>query len=90
MEFEWDSEKAAANEHKHNVSFPEAATVFGDPLALTFDDPDHSAGEQRFLTFGQTANTRFIVVSHVDRGSTVRIISAREMTRTERRIYEDE
>jgi uncharacterized DUF497 family protein len=45
MEFEWDSKKATENIQKHGVAFQEAATVFGDPLAITFDDPDHSSSE---------------------------------------------
>jgi uncharacterized protein len=41
MEFEWDKRKAVKNEEKHGVSFREAGTVFGDPLAITFSDPHH-------------------------------------------------
>ena len=52
MEFEWDRDKAELNLKKHGISFREAATVFGDTLAITFDDPDHSAGEYRLITFG--------------------------------------
>lgn len=90
MEFEWDSKKAAANEQKHGVTFQEAVTVFGDPLAITFLDRDHSVGEQRYLTFGLSRFDRPLVVSHADRGDRVRIISARFMTRRERKIYEEE
>jgi uncharacterized DUF497 family protein len=54
VEFEWDEKKARANQQKHGVSFHEAATVFGDPLAITFNDPDHSRGEPRLLTFGMS------------------------------------
>ncbi len=89
MEFEWNSEKAAANKQKHDVSFQEAATVFGDPLAVTFADPDHSVDEQRFITFGMSMDNRLVVVSHTDRVGKIRIISARLMTRKERRIYEE-
>lgn len=89
MEFEWDQKKAAANERKHRVSFHEAATVFGDPLAITFDDPDHSEGEYRLLTFGMSRFNRLLVVSHTERNKRVRIISAREVKRYERKIYED-
>lgn len=89
MEFEWDQKKAAANERKHRVSFHEAATVFGDPLAITFDDPDHSEGEYRLLTFGMSRFNRLLVVSHTERKKRVRIISAREVKRYERKIYED-
>jgi uncharacterized DUF497 family protein len=84
-----DSRKAQANLAKYGVSFEEAASVFGDPLALTFDDPDHSAGESRFLTFGLSHNERLLVVVHAERGrNIIRIISARRATRRERDIYE--
>lgn len=89
MEFEWDSDKAARNLADHGVEFGEAATIFGNPLALTFDDPDHSEDEDRFLTFGHSAAGKLLVVSHTDRGERTRIISARLATRRERRIYEE-
>jgi len=88
MEFEWDPRKAATNEQKHGISFQQAATVFGDPLAITFADPDHSVNEQRYITFGLSSYDRFLVVAHTDRGDRIRIISARLMTHYERRIYE--
>jgi uncharacterized protein len=89
MEFEWDDAKADANLGKHGVSFAEAATVFGDPLAITFFDPDHSDQEDRFLTIGMSVGNRVLILSHTDRGDRVRIISAREATRSERKGYED-
>ncbi len=89
MRFEWDPKKAAANLKKHGVTFQEAATVFGDPLALTFQDPDHSEDEERHLTFGLSLQKRLIVVSHTERGDRTRIISARLMDRNERVIYEE-
>ena len=89
MEFEWDPKKSAVNERKHNVMFQEASTVFGDPLAMTFADPDHSSNEQRQLTFGLSKHNHLLVVSHTDRGEKTRIISARLMDRKERRIYEE-
>ncbi len=90
MDFEWDEEKALANLYKHGVSFQEAATVFGDPFALTFEDPDHSVGEHRYLTFGLTRTGKFIIVVHTDRDTFMRIISARLMTKAEKKIYEEE
>ncbi len=90
MRFEWDPKKAAANQKKHGVSFHEAATVFGDPMAYTFDDPDHSIEEQRWLTFGKSAVGRWLMVSHYDQAEMVRIISARLMTRREKKIYEQD
>jgi len=90
MEFEWDSRKAASNIAKHGVSFHEAATVFGDPFALTYYDPDHSIDEDRFLTFGVTMGGAYIVISHTDREDKIRIISARVMNRRERSHYEQE
>ncbi|RJP69991.1 MAG: BrnT family toxin [Candidatus Abyssobacteria bacterium SURF_17] len=89
MKFEWDPKKAAQNEQKHGVTFQEASTVFGDPLAITFADPDHSLVEERCLTFGKSRLGQLIVVSHTDRENRLRIISARLMTRRERRIYEE-
>jgi uncharacterized protein len=89
MQFEWDPKKAAENLRKHRVSFEEASTVFGDPLAITFPDPDHSVGERRSLTFGTSREGRLLVVNHTDRRATVRIISARRALRSERLIYEE-
>jgi len=73
---------------KHKVSFDEASTVFGDPLAITFHDPDHSLDENRYVTFGLSAHNRLIVVAHAERGQRTWIISARQMNRKEREIYE--
>jgi hypothetical protein len=88
VEFEWDPGKAKANARKHGVRFEEAVTVFGDPLAVTFDDPDHSVGEHRLLTFGVSVKGRLLVVVHTERSQRVRIINARRATRAERHIYE--
>jgi uncharacterized DUF497 family protein len=74
----------------HGISFDEASTVFGDLLATTIDDPDHSIDEFRFLTMGYTKNQRLIVVSHTEREGKIRIISAREPTLRERKQYESE
>ena len=89
MRFEWDPKKAAANFKKHGVTFQEAATVFGDPLAITFQDPDHSMNEERQMTFGLSLQKRLIVVAHAERKDRTRIISARPMDRKERVIYEE-
>ena len=89
MKFEWDQAKAAANLRKHNVSFEEAMTAFKDALCATARDLEHSAAERRFITFGLSAHGRLLTVSHTDRGSRVRIISARLITRAERKIYEE-
>jgi uncharacterized protein len=86
--FEWDDSKAAANLRKHGVPFEEAASVFFDPLAYTFNDPDHSVGESRLVTFGVSRAGHLLVVAHVERGRAIRIISARRATRSEREIYE--
>jgi uncharacterized DUF497 family protein len=89
MEFEWDPRKADSNKQKHGVTFQEAATVFGDPLAITFADPDHSEDEERYITFGLSTQKRLLVVSHADRGNKTRIINGRLMTHKERKIYEE-
>ena len=72
MNFTWDPKKAAENLKKHGVDFREAATVFDDPLSTTFPDPDHSAGERRFLIVGNSAPGRILVVSHTESGDTIR------------------
>ena len=88
MEFEWDREKAKRNLRKHKVSFDEAMTVFYDPLSATFDDPDHSTDEERLITIGYSSRSRLLVVSHIERGKTIRIISARTATAHERKRHE--
>lgn len=90
MDFEWDPRKAATNLRKHGVSFTEAGTVFGDELAITVPDPDHSDEEDRFITIGWSNRHRLLMVSHTDRSDRIRIISARELTRNERKAYEEE
>ena len=89
LEFEWDPDKAARNLRKHGVSFDAAATVFGDPLAITYGDPEHADEEDRYLTFGQSKEGDYLIVSHTDRELKTRIISARKMTRKERKQYEE-
>jgi uncharacterized protein len=89
MRFEWDDAKAKSNAIKHGVSFEEAVSVFYDPLAATFPDPDHSVGEPREITVGYSAKLKLLLVCHTERnGSTVRLISARPATRAEKRRHE--
>jgi hypothetical protein len=88
MRFEWDLKKARRNNKKHEVSFEEAVTVFYDPLSATFDDPDHSLGERRYITIGFSSRDRLLVVSHSERGQALRIISARAATANERKRHE--
>lgn len=87
-EFEWDAQKAAENLKSHGVAFDEALTVFADPLANIFDDPDHSGHERRELIIGHSAGDHLLVVSFTERDRRTRIISAREATTRERRDYE--
>ena len=89
LRFSWDAGKAASKLRKHDVSFPEASSAFGDPLSLTIPDPDHSVGEQRFLLLGRSDRGRLLIVAHTERGDDVRIISARPASRSERRQYEE-
>ena len=89
MRIEWDPNKARANLRKHRVSFEEAATALRDPLSVTGADPDHSIREFRFVTFGVSERGRLLVVAHVERGDTIRIISARVASKGERTIYEE-
>ena len=87
--FEWDPAKAVANVKAHGVSFEEAATVFQDPLAQVHPDPDHSESEPREILIGHSAQRRLLLVAFTDRQGKIRLISAREVTRRERREYEE-
>ena len=89
MKFSWDPKKGAANLKKHGVSFEEASTVFRDVLSVTGSDPDRSVAERRFVTFGNSSQNRLLVVAHTEERESIRIISARLVTRQERRIYEE-
>lgn len=90
MQFEWDPKKAKSNLKKHAVSFEEAVTVFYDPLSATFDDPDHSDTEARFVTIWYSYRNHLLLVSHSDRGEILWIISARAATAHEWKRHEEE
>ena len=89
MEFDNDPAKSAHNLKKHNVSFEEAASVFGDPMSYTFADPGHSISEERWLMFGMSLTNRVLAVIYTHRRGKYRIISARLATKHERKIYEE-
>jgi len=89
IQFEWDNQKAAANLKKHQVNFEEALTVFGDPLAVIFDDEAHSTDEIREIIIGHSTNNRLLLVSFTERGQAIRLISARLVTKKERKDYEE-
>lgn len=84
LEFSWDEHKAVANQQKHGVTFKEAATVFADPEARLHDDPAHSQDEARFLLVGHSFAGRTLLVVHAEKWDTIRIISARRATPSER------
>lgn len=88
MNFEWDPRKAASNLRDHGVSFEEAATIFDNPLTEALPDLTHSIEEDRFFAFGESERERLLAVIFIESGETIRIISAREATRKERRSYE--
>ncbi len=89
MRFEWDEAKNRTNQSKHGVTFSEAQSVFYEDSALLFDDPDHSDEEQRFLLVGYSFRARVLVVVHCWRkmDEVIRIISARQATRSEYEMY---
>ena len=90
MKFEWDKTKAAANFRKHKVTFDEATTVFSDPLARIFDDPDHSVEERREMIVGHSILSRLLLVCFTEREARlIRVFSARQTTRKERQDYEE-
>jgi uncharacterized DUF497 family protein len=89
IRFRWHPRKDASNLAKHSVSFDEARTVFGDPLAQVFADEDHSESEFREIIIGMSRNRRLMVVCFTERPDGVRIISARPTTPQERHDYEE-
>jgi uncharacterized DUF497 family protein len=89
LRFEWDARKALTNQVKHGVSFEEVMSVFTDPLARIFDDPDHSVAESREIIIGLSQKQRLLVVCFTERGDAIRIFSARKATKWERQDYEE-
>ena len=89
FQFEWDDDKAAMNLIKHRISFEEAATVFDDAFSVTFVDPDHSIQELREITIGLSLKNRLLLVFSTERNNKIRIFSAREATKQERKKYEE-
>jgi len=89
LTFEWDEEKSQDNLQKHSVSFEEAKTVFGDLLSITIADRHHSTDEHRFIDIGMSNQQRLLIVVYSKRKSNIRIISCREATTLERKVYED-
>ncbi len=89
IRFEWDANKAAANQRKHGVTFDEARTVFFDENAKLINDPDHSDDEDRFVILGLSSNFRFVLVCHCyrEQGNVIRIISARKASTKESKQY---
>lgn len=87
-QFDWDPEKASTNAKKHGVSFEEACSVFGDPLAVLKRDPDHSVGDMRYILLGSSVAGRLLVIAFAERPPRTRLISARPATPRERRQYE--
>jgi len=89
LRFAWDPRKAEANLRKHGISFAEAVTAFEDPLSITVPDPDHSAREARFVLIGRSRQQHLVVVVHVERDETIRIVSARPASPREWEAYEE-
>jgi uncharacterized DUF497 family protein len=89
VEFEWDPDKAAENLRKHWVSFKDASTVFGDHFGVAARDPDHSIGEQRYILVGASIQMRLLLVCYTERAKRIRIMSARELTTREKKVYEE-
>jgi uncharacterized DUF497 family protein len=89
LQFEWDPRKAETNLAKHGVSFEESITVFADPLARIFNDPGHSEAERREIIIGHSVQQRLILVNFMGFEEKIRLLSAREATRRERKDYEE-
>ena len=89
LQFEWDDKKANINKRKHCISFEEATTAFADELSITIDDPIYSQDEDRLILIGQSKFMKTLVVIHVAKKESIRIISARKATKKEQKFYEE-
>jgi len=89
LQFEWNDKKAISNKRKHGISFEEATTAFGDELSITINDPLHSEDEDRLILIGQSKTLKTLIVIHIEKRETIRIISARQATKKEQKIYEE-
>jgi uncharacterized DUF497 family protein len=85
-DFEWDDEKAASNFVKHSVGFEEAALAMTDPLSLDFDDLVEPAN---LITLATSPSGRILYIVSTESSYRIRIISARDASRQERRRYEE-
>jgi len=87
LSFEWDSGNTEKNKISHNVdAFESEEVFFNRPLIL--DDPSHSGTEKRYWAIGVTVEARRLHVTFTYRGGKIRVISARDMSKKERSIYE--
>ena len=87
--FVWDNIKNSINKKKHGLSFEDAKDVFYDENAILFDDPDHSIDEERFLIIGMIKSSKICIISHCYREENIiRLISDREATKKEKKIYQ--
>jgi uncharacterized DUF497 family protein len=89
LQFEWDEKKAKINKRKHGITFEEATTAFADELSITIDDPLHSEDENRLILIGQSKRFKTLIVIHVEKRESIRIISARKATKHEQKFYEE-
>jgi uncharacterized DUF497 family protein len=87
--FEWDAGNATKNWTKHTVSQAECEQVFFNAPLVLATDPEHSAREARFFALGQTDGGRLLLIVFTLRGTLIRVISARPMSRREREVYLD-
>ena len=86
--FQWDLGNVDKNLIKHNVENWECEQVFFNKPLLVIDDPKHSISKKRWAAFGKTDAGRLLTVIFTKRGSLIRVISARDMNRKERKFYE--
>ena len=89
LQFEWDEKKAKINKRKHGITFEEATTAFADELSITIDDPLHSDDEDRLVLIGQSKAFKTLIVIHVEKRESIRVISARKATKHEQKFYEE-
>ncbi|SRR2546422_571000 len=85
--FEWDEANREKNWRRHKVPWWECEEIFFNQPLYVVRDQGHSAAEERFYGLGKTHNNRLLVLVFTHRRSKIRIISARDMSKKERKVY---
>lgn len=89
LEFNWDIHNIEKNWNKHDVHFKECEQAFIHKPVFIFEDIKHSQQEPRYTLFGQSDKKRYLTITYTIRNNQIRVISARDQNKKERKYYEE-